>query len=87
MAHRHGEAEARVAKFEAGLGHLRATVVSFLRGWPDAGSLAQDPSGFRDYAGAVLRVLGRRISAEEVELFPLFEEHPGGGVTGGGTSG
>ncbi len=73
MAHQHPEAGPRVAGFESGVGRLKATVDAFLMGWPDARSLAQDPAGFRDYAGAILRVLARRIAAEESELFPLFE--------------
>lgn len=80
MARRNAEAEARVAGFEAGVSRLKHTVESFLMGWPDARSLAQDPGGFRDYAWAVLRVLNRRIQAEEADLFPLFEGSPGPGT-------
>jgi hypothetical protein len=59
-----------VAKFEEGMNHLRATADAYILGWPDPTSIAADPGGFRDYTGALLRVLERRIEAEEKELFP-----------------
>ncbi|MBI3130859.1 MAG: hemerythrin domain-containing protein [Acidobacteria bacterium] len=62
-----------VAQFEEGMGRLRATSDAYILGWPDAQSIANDPAGFRDYTGAVLRVLERRIDAEESELFPRLE--------------
>jgi len=62
-----------VAKFEEGMSHLKATVDAYILGWPDAQSLANDPSGFRNYTQAVLRVLERRIDSEEAELFPQLE--------------
>lgn len=62
-----------VARFEEGMSRLQATADAYILGWPDAQSLANDPSGFRDYTGAVLRVLARRIEAEEQELFPHLE--------------
>ncbi len=62
-----------VARFEEGMSRLQATADAYILGWPDAQSIVQDPSGFRDYTGAVLRVLSRRIEAEELELFPQLE--------------
>ena len=62
-----------VGRFEEGMSHLRTTVEAYLLGWPDARHISEDPEGFRDYTAAVLRVLERRIQAEEQELFPRFE--------------
>lgn len=62
-----------VGRFEDSLSHLRTTVDAYLLSWPDARKIAADPQGFRDYTAAVLRVLERRIRAEEGELFPHFE--------------
>ncbi len=72
-ARNHGACGAIVAKFEKDMGHLRATAEAYILGWPDALSIANDPHGFRDYTEALLRVLARRIAAEEQELFPPLE--------------
>jgi len=61
-----------VGRFEEGLAHLQSTVEAYLMGWPDARRIAEDPEGFRNYTAAVLRVLDRRIQAEERDLFPRF---------------
>lgn len=62
-----------VAQFEEGMARLQATAAAYLLGWPEVQSIANDPEGFRNYTGAVLRVLERRIHAEEAELFPRLE--------------
>ncbi len=62
-----------VAQFEEGMARLQATAAAYLLGWPQPHSIANDPEGFRNYTGAILRVLERRISAEETELFPRLE--------------
>jgi hypothetical protein len=72
-ARAHSDCGPIVAQFEEGMNRLLATADAYLLGWPDARSIANDPSGFRDYTSAVLRVLERRIAAEEEQLFPQLE--------------
>jgi hemerythrin-like domain-containing protein len=73
-ARAHPACGALVAAFEEGMTHLHTTVDAYLLGWPDAASLAANPQGFRDYTGALLRVLERRIEAEEQDLFPRLAD-------------
>ncbi|HJV23903.1 MAG TPA: hemerythrin domain-containing protein [Holophagaceae bacterium] len=73
----HAECSVLVAQFEEGMSRLQSTADAYLLGWPDARSIANNPGGFRDYTGAILRVLERRIQAEEEELFPRLSGEGG----------
>jgi hypothetical protein len=73
FAHRDEAARARAHELFSEVGGIYDAFHEFLKAWPSAASIEENPAEFIRQTGKVLRILGKRMMREEAELYPLVD--------------
>ena len=60
-------------QFAGEMGGIADAFKAYVSKWPVARAIAQDPSGFQSQTMSVLKVLAKRIEAEDTQLYPVAD--------------
>jgi hemerythrin HHE cation binding domain-containing protein len=73
LQHADPEVRAKAVAFQAGMGALAGAFGAFYETWKKAGAIEADRAGFNAQLGDVLNALGRRMDAEDADLYALAD--------------
>lgn len=73
LKHKDPSVQAKAQKFMDEMGGIKQAFGAYLGKWPTATAIQQDPQGFIQATQGVFQVLGKRIQAEDGDLYTMAD--------------